>query len=61
MTVAPAMPATGAAVSRTRPLPPFIQEMPMTTTSECQGRPVDTDQGGSMETKTREGHFRWAP
>ena len=35
----------------------IIQEMLLTTTSERQGRLIDTDQAGSMEEKKRKGYF----
>tara|TARA_R110000824_G_scaffold7892_3_gene35680 strand:- start:25098 stop:26006 length:909 start_codon:yes stop_codon:yes gene_type:complete len=50
-------PLTGAVNSEARTLPEIIQEMLLTTTSERQGRLIDSDQSGSMEKKKREGYF----
>lgn len=50
-------PLTGAVASEARTLPEIIQEMLLTTTSERQGRLIDSDQSGSMEKKKREGYF----
>ena len=38
-------------------LPEIIREMLLTTHSERQGRLIDFDEEGSMETKKREGYF----
>ncbi len=50
-------PLTGAVLSCARTLPEIIQETLLTTTSERQGRVIDTDQAASMEEKKREGYF----
>ena len=50
-------PLTGAVDSTATTLPEIIQEMLLTTTSERQGRLIDSDQAGSMEEKTRKGNF----
>jgi len=50
-------PLTGAVRSQASTLPEIIQEMLLTTTSERQGRLIDSDQAGSMEQKKREGYF----
>ena len=50
-------PLTGAVHSEASTLPEIIQEMLLTTTSERQGRLIDSDQSGSMEKKKREGYF----
>jgi sulfate adenylyltransferase subunit 2 len=50
-------PLTGAVESEATTLPEIIQEMLLTTTSERQGRVIDSDQSGSMEKKKREGYF----
>ncbi|WP_047396114.1 sulfate adenylyltransferase subunit CysD [Chitinibacter sp. ZOR0017] len=50
-------PLTGAVESRASTLPQIIQEMLLTTTSERQGRLIDTDQSGSMERKKIQGYF----
>ncbi len=50
-------PLTGAVESNATTLPEIIQEMLLTTTSERQGRLIDTDQAGSMEEKKRKGYF----
>ena len=50
-------PLTGAVESEATTLPEIIQEMLLTTTSERQGRLIDSDQSGSMEKKKREGYF----
>jgi len=50
-------PLTGAVESAATTLPEIIQEMLLTTTSERQGRLIDSDQSGSMEKKKREGYF----
>jgi len=50
-------PLTGAIESNATTLPEIIQEMLLATTSERQGRLIDSDQSGSMEQKKREGYF----
>jgi sulfate adenylyltransferase subunit 2 len=50
-------PLTGAVDSTATTLPEIIQEMLLTTTSERQGRLIDSDQAGSMEEKKRKGYF----
>jgi sulfate adenylyltransferase subunit 2 len=50
-------PLTGAVESNATTLPEIIQEMLLATTSERQGRLIDSDQSGSMEKKKREGYF----
>lgn len=50
-------PLTGAVESEAATLPEIIQEMLLTTTSERQGRLIDSDQAGSMEAKKKEGYF----
>lgn len=50
-------PLTGAVESRATTLPEIIQEMLLTTSSERQGRLIDSDQAGSMEEKKRKGYF----
>lgn len=50
-------PLTGAVESTATTLPEIIQEMLLTTSSERQGRLIDSDQAGSMEKKKREGYF----
>ena len=50
-------PLTGALESNATTLPEIIQEMLLTTSSERQGRLIDSDQAGSMEQKKREGYF----
>jgi sulfate adenylyltransferase subunit 2 len=50
-------PLTGAIESRASTLPEVIQEMLLATTSERQGRVIDHDSAGSMETKKQEGYF----
>lgn len=50
-------PLTGAVESSATTLPEIIQEMLLTTSSERQGRLIDTDQAGSMEEKKRKGYF----
>ena len=48
-------PLTGAVESTATTLPEIIQEMLLTTSSERQGRLIDTDMAGSMEEKKRKG------
>ncbi len=50
-------PLTGAVESQATTLPEIIQEMLLTTTSERQGRVIDSDSSGSMEKKKQEGYF----
>jgi sulfate adenylyltransferase subunit 2 len=50
-------PLTGAIKSQATTLPEIIQEMLLATTSERQGRLIDSDSSGSMEQKKREGYF----
>lgn len=50
-------PLTGAVESSAVTLPEIIQEMLLATTSERQGRLIDSDQAGSMEEKKRKGYF----
>ena len=50
-------PLTGAINSEAETLPEIIEEMLIATTSEREGRLIDTDQAASMELKKREGYF----
>jgi sulfate adenylyltransferase subunit 2 len=50
-------PLTGAIESTAATLSDVIQEMLLTTTSERQGRLIDSDSSGSMEKKKQEGYF----
>ncbi|MEX2468697.1 MAG: sulfate adenylyltransferase subunit CysD [Pseudohongiellaceae bacterium] len=50
-------PLTGAVESTATTLPEIIQEMLLTTSSERQGRLIDSDKAGSMEDKKRKGYF----
>jgi len=50
-------PLTGAIKSNATTLPDIIREMLLTKYSERQGRLIDFDEEGSMETKKREGYF----
>ena len=50
-------PLTGAVESTATTLPEIIQEMLLATTSERQGRVIDNDDEGSMQTKKEEGYF----
>ncbi len=50
-------PLTGAIESEASTLTEIIQEMLLTTTSERQGRLIDSDSVGSMEKKKQEGYF----
>jgi sulfate adenylyltransferase subunit 2 len=50
-------PLTGAIESDAETLEDIIAEMRASTTSERQGRLIDTDETGSMEKKKREGYF----
>lgn len=50
-------PLSGAVESQAETLDEIIAEMKASTTSERQGRLIDTDEAGSMEKKKREGYF----
>ncbi len=50
-------PLTGAIETDAETLEDIIAEMRASTTSERQGRLIDTDEAGSMEKKKREGYF----
>jgi len=50
-------PLTGAVPSKATTLPEIIQEMLICTTSERQGRLIDSDSDASMEKKKQEGYF----
>jgi len=50
-------PLSGAIPSSAATLPEIIREMLLTKYSERQGRLIDFDEDGSMETKKREGYF----
>jgi sulfate adenylyltransferase subunit 2 len=50
-------PLTGAFNSDAQTLPEIIEEMLIATTSEREGRLIDSDQSASMELKKREGYF----
>ena len=50
-------PLTGAVESKATTLPQIIQEMLVCTTSERQGRLIDSDGDASMEKKKQEGYF----
>ena len=50
-------PLTGAVNSEASTLPEIIQEMLICTTSERQGRLIDSDGDASMEKKKQEGYF----
>ena len=50
-------PLTGAVESTANTLPEIIQEMLTCTTSERQGRLIDSDGDASMEKKKQEGYF----
>ena len=50
-------PLSGAVESGAETLDDIIAEMRAATTSERQGRLIDTDEAGSMEKKKREGYF----
>jgi sulfate adenylyltransferase subunit 2 len=50
-------PLSGAVRSSAKTLPDVIREMLLTRFSERQGRLIDFDEEGSMETKKREGYF----
>ena len=50
-------PLTGAIRSEAATLPAIIAEMLLSTTSERQGRVIDSDGGASMEDKKQAGYF----
>ena len=50
-------PLSGAVESTATTLPAIIQEMLLATTSERQGRLIDSDKSGSMEDKKKRGYF----
>ena len=50
-------PLTGAVESDADTLDAVLDEMRDSTTSERQGRLIDSDEAGSMEKKKREGYF----
>jgi sulfate adenylyltransferase subunit 2 len=50
-------PLTGAVESSATTVPGIIQEMLLATTSERQGRAIDSDQAASMELKKQAGYF----
>ena len=50
-------PLTGAVDSNATTMPEIIQEMLLATSSERQGRLIDSDKAGSMEEKKRKGYF----
>lgn len=50
-------PLSGAVDSTATTLPEIIQEMLLATSSERQGRLIDSDKSGSMEEKKRQGYF----
>jgi sulfate adenylyltransferase subunit 2 len=50
-------PLSGAVESEAKTVPEVIQEMLLTRVSERQGRVIDHDEEGSMESKKREGYF----
>ncbi len=50
-------PLTGAVESEAETLDDVLAEMRDSTTSERQGRLIDSDEAGSMEKKKREGYF----
>lgn len=50
-------PLTGAIDSAASTLPEIIEEMLVSTSSERQGRVIDSDSAGSMELKKRQGYF----
>jgi sulfate adenylyltransferase subunit 2 len=50
-------PLTGAVPSEAATLDAILAEMRSSTTSERQGRLIDSDEAGSMEKKKREGYF----
>ena len=50
-------PLTAAIRSQATTLDDIVEEMRLSTTSERQGRLIDHDEAGSMESKKREGYF----
>ncbi|WP_206186099.1 sulfate adenylyltransferase subunit CysD [Sphingosinicella sp. BN140058] len=50
-------PLTGAVLSEARTISEIIDETSLSTTSERQGRAIDSDQAASMEKKKLEGYF----
>ncbi|MCK9997319.1 MAG: sulfate adenylyltransferase small subunit, partial [Candidatus Krumholzibacteria bacterium] len=50
-------PLTGAVESEAETIEEIVQEMLLTTTSERQGRVIDSDGSGSMEEKKKDGYF----
>lgn len=50
-------PLTGAVISSAKTLDEILSEIRASTTSERQGRLIDTDELASMEKKKREGYF----
>jgi sulfate adenylyltransferase subunit 2 len=50
-------PLTGAIESNAGDLADIVLELLQSTTSERQGRAIDTDSSGSMEKKKQEGYF----
>jgi sulfate adenylyltransferase subunit 2 len=50
-------PLTGAIESNAASLEDIVTEMFTATTSERQGRLIDTDEKASMEKKKKEGYF----
>ena len=50
-------PLTGAIDSNATDLADIVLELLQSTTSERQGRAIDTDSSGSMEKKKQEGYF----
>ena len=50
-------PLTGAIRSQAATLPDIVEEMLVSTTSERQGRVIDSDSGASMEAKKQAGYF----
>jgi sulfate adenylyltransferase subunit 2 len=50
-------PVTGAVESGATTLQEVMQETLVASTSERQGRLIDTDEGGSLEAKKRQGYF----
>ena len=50
-------PLSGAIESNAGSMTGIIQEMLLATTSEREGRLIDTDSAGSMEKKKHEGYF----
>ena len=50
-------PLTGAIESQATDVADIVLELLQSTTSERQGRAIDTDSSGSMEKKKQEGYF----